>query len=178
LDHRPGRRHIPERQVPGALGEHRGTVHGRRDVSGLAQVPLRDDLRPAAHPGDFPQVVVRLAADPLADQARHTLGHTLSQATSLPPAHANVQLSQQNSPDPAAGNEDHKPPARKLGLAPSQGNLSFGCLMSQARPAPWHPWTTSTAPRAATLATSSPRSSSGTARAFLQAAKVPATDTP
>jgi hypothetical protein len=69
LDHRPGRCYIPECQVLCALREHRRAVHGRGDVGGLAQVPLRDDLRPATDPGDFPQVVVRLAADPLTDQA-------------------------------------------------------------------------------------------------------------
>jgi hypothetical protein len=69
LQHRPHRRHIPERQVPRPLRGHRGALHRRRDVLRLAQVALRDDRRLAANPGDFAQVVVRLPADPLADQA-------------------------------------------------------------------------------------------------------------
>src|SRR5262249_7433643 len=87
-----------EGQMPGPLREHRGTLHCRRDVIGLTQVPLRHDLRLPTHPGDFPQVVVRLAADPLADQACHTLGHTLTRAQTPPPPRANWQLSLRDQP--------------------------------------------------------------------------------
>src|SRR5664280_2688026 len=76
----PGRRDTAEAQVPGPLG-HRRTLAGiqqRLDIGPRTQVTLRDHLRLAVHPRHLAQVPVRLPADHLLVQTRHTLGHTRS----------------------------------------------------------------------------------------------------
>jgi len=65
LQHRPHRGHVTEGKVAGAVRHRLRTVDGRLDVGRLAQVPLGDDLRLPADPGDLPQVVVGLPLDGL-----------------------------------------------------------------------------------------------------------------
>ncbi|MQA17659.1 MAG: hypothetical protein GEV09_27350, partial [Pseudonocardiaceae bacterium] len=88
LAHPPHPSHIPEPAVTGPLRQRRGAVHRCGDVGGLAQIPLRDDLRLAVHSGDLAQVVVGLATDLLAMDACHTLGHTASNGWDQAPSTA------------------------------------------------------------------------------------------
>jgi hypothetical protein len=47
---RPPGGHRPERQVPGPLRHHNGSLHRRLDILGAAQVPFGNHLRLAVHP--------------------------------------------------------------------------------------------------------------------------------
>src|SRR6476620_9331516 len=106
--------------MPGPLRHRSRPVDRRLDIGRLTQIPLRDDLRLPADPGHLPQVVVGLTLDPLPDQTRHTLGHTLSNRQDPRPTHTKPNKDQAQStakPYPPMINE---PTARKLGLGPVQ----------------------------------------------------------
>ncbi len=77
----PSGGHVPKRQMPGPLRHDRRLpgLQQRSDLSRRPQIPLRDHLGLALHPRHLPQVPVRLPADHLLVQARHTFGHRLIQ---------------------------------------------------------------------------------------------------
>ena len=80
LQHSPGRGHVPERQMPGPLGQHRGLagIQQRLDVGRRAQVPLRHQLGLAINPAHLAQVQYGFPPTTFLYRLATTLGHRTS----------------------------------------------------------------------------------------------------